>query len=392
MVREAEQNGNAFAAIWHLDRLIAARPDDWFLYARRARAWSLSDQFDKAAADYQQAERLGSREQVLDFQAHYVLDCTRAGRWAEALWYLDRLIAARPDDGSLHEDRAAVYGKLGREADRQAELARVFELGADAGTRHPPGRGAWPRRPLGRGRGPAGTLRPDRSAQPGAGPGLGHRLPEGGRPRRLPRGLRGGPDLPGTGPDGRLERARARRRCWPWAPRAWTITACRSPGSRSGWPPFPRRPPVYRHYFLERIGRAPAPGRPDRRGDHPPQRRNRRREGNRNYPTDWAYLALAHAQRETSPKPAGGSNASALRIRIRRHPSGISRSSPSSGARPSPCSSMPSFRVIRFKVRGRDEPAATGPLDRRYLLNIRLNERIDQRNAINDHGAPVSSV
>ena len=92
-----------------------------------------SDKFDKAAADYQQAERLGSREQVLDFQAHCVIDCTKAGRWAEALWYLDRLIAARPDDGTLHEDRAAVYGKLGREADRQAELARVFELGADEG-------------------------------------------------------------------------------------------------------------------------------------------------------------------------------------------------------------------------------------------------------------------
>jgi tetratricopeptide (TPR) repeat protein len=62
-----------------------------------------------------------------------VVDCTEAGRWAEALWYLDRLIAARPEDGSLHEDRAAVYGKLGREADRQADLARVFELGADQG-------------------------------------------------------------------------------------------------------------------------------------------------------------------------------------------------------------------------------------------------------------------
>ena len=133
MVREAEQNGNAFAAIWHLDRLIAARPDDWFLMRAGPARGPRSDQFDKAAADYQQAERLGSREQVLDFQAHCVLDCTEAGRWAEALWYLDRLIAARPDDGSLHEDRAAVYGKLGREADRQAELARVFELGADEG-------------------------------------------------------------------------------------------------------------------------------------------------------------------------------------------------------------------------------------------------------------------
>jgi WD40 repeat protein/tetratricopeptide (TPR) repeat protein len=133
MVREAEQTGNAFAAIWHLDRLIAARPDDWSLYARRGGAWSLSDRLDRAAVDYQEAERLGKREDVLDFQVHCVFDCTKAGRWTEALWYLDRLIAARPDERLLHEDRAAVYGKLGREADRQAELARVFELEADEG-------------------------------------------------------------------------------------------------------------------------------------------------------------------------------------------------------------------------------------------------------------------
>ena len=133
MIREAEQNGNAFAARWHLDRLIAARPDDWFLYARRARAWSFSDKFDEAAADYRQAERQGKREDVLDFQVHCAIDCTKAGRWSEALWYLDRLIAERPDDGKPHEERAAVYGKLGREADRQAELARVIELGADLG-------------------------------------------------------------------------------------------------------------------------------------------------------------------------------------------------------------------------------------------------------------------
>jgi serine/threonine protein kinase/WD40 repeat protein/tetratricopeptide (TPR) repeat protein len=143
LIREAEQDGNTFAAIWHLDRLIATRPDvgrignpsycDWFLYARRGRACSLSDQLDKAAFDFEKAERLASREQVLDFQTHCALDCTRAERWAAALWYLDRLIAAHPKDWSLHLDRAAVYGKLSRDADRQAEMARVFELGADEG-------------------------------------------------------------------------------------------------------------------------------------------------------------------------------------------------------------------------------------------------------------------
>jgi predicted Zn-dependent protease len=88
---------------------------------------------DKAADDFQKAEQLSSHEQVLDFQMHCVLDCTKAERWAAALWHLDRLIAARPKDWSLHLDRAAAYGKLGREADRQAELTRVFELGADEG-------------------------------------------------------------------------------------------------------------------------------------------------------------------------------------------------------------------------------------------------------------------
>jgi serine/threonine protein kinase/WD40 repeat protein/tetratricopeptide (TPR) repeat protein len=135
-IRDAEQNGNTFAALWHLDRLIAARPDDWYLYARRAKALSFSDKpdrFDKAAADFEQAIRLGAPDQVLDFQAHCVVDCTEAGRWDEALWYIDRLIAAREGDVTMRAERASVYGKLGREADRQAELARVFELGADEG-------------------------------------------------------------------------------------------------------------------------------------------------------------------------------------------------------------------------------------------------------------------
>jgi hypothetical protein len=89
--------------------------------------------FDKAAADYQQAQRLGKRADVLYFQAHRVINCTTAERCAEALRYLDRRTAARPDDGTLHEERAADSGKVGRVGDRQAEFAHVFELGADQG-------------------------------------------------------------------------------------------------------------------------------------------------------------------------------------------------------------------------------------------------------------------
>ncbi len=132
MAREAEQNGSDFAAAWHLDRLIAARPGDWFLRTPRpgptgARPFRpgrgrLPER--RAAQLTRPGPRLpGALRDRLQEEE----------RWAEALWYLDRLITARPDDWSLRADRAAVYGKLGREADRQAELARVFAMGADAG-------------------------------------------------------------------------------------------------------------------------------------------------------------------------------------------------------------------------------------------------------------------
>ena len=85
LIRDAEQNGNAFAAIWHLDRLIADRPDDWLLYARRGRTESSLDEREKAGALYRQAERLGKREDVLDFMTQCVADCTGAERWDEAL-------------------------------------------------------------------------------------------------------------------------------------------------------------------------------------------------------------------------------------------------------------------------------------------------------------------
>ena len=124
LIREAEQNGNAFAARWHLDRLIAARSDDWFLYARRARLMSSSGNFDRAAADYTQAERLGKREDVFDYQAHCVLDCTKAARWAEALWYLDRLIALRPDDGSLRRNARGFTASSGARPTARPSFAR----------------------------------------------------------------------------------------------------------------------------------------------------------------------------------------------------------------------------------------------------------------------------
>jgi WD40 repeat protein/tetratricopeptide (TPR) repeat protein len=293
MVREAEQKGNAFAAIWHLDRLIAARPDDGFLYARRARAWSTSDEYDKAAADYRQAERLGSREQALDFQTHCVVDCTQAQRWTEALWYLDRLIAARPDDATLLEDRAAVYGKLGREADRQAELARVFEIGADAGL-------VLPRaEELGRaGRWPEAARLLARCGR--AGP-VGHELAQAWVIACLQAGDRAGyreacaAFMARQGPDPAV--------VWNELTAA-SLTALGAEGTDDyrlpmGW--FERRlsavpapTPAYRHYFLNALGGLLL------RSGQIDESIARLDEGmaaakEAELPSDWAYMALARA-------------------------------------------------------------------------------------------------
>ena len=130
--REAEEKGQAFAALWHLDRLILARPGDWTLAARRGRVRSSTGAFEKASSDYEQAGRLGPREAVLDWQAHCAVDAVDAGRLVEALWYLDRMVTARPGDWTLVLERSAIHDRLGHLVEKAADRARALELGGDA--------------------------------------------------------------------------------------------------------------------------------------------------------------------------------------------------------------------------------------------------------------------
>jgi len=138
--RDAEQDGNTFAARWHLDRLISARasgenvdsrPDLWLLHARRARACSIAGRLDLADADYSRAEQLGSRSLILDWYRHRVADCEQAAQWQTALWYLGRCLAANPNDWELYVSRARVLGRLGKPEERLADLNRAAGLGAD---------------------------------------------------------------------------------------------------------------------------------------------------------------------------------------------------------------------------------------------------------------------
>ncbi len=128
---EAEATGNAFGLLWHLDRLAQQRPDDWRLEARRGTALAESEDFAAAEAAFALAARKGAGAALADRYSHGTAMASGARRWQLARWYLDRQIAARPNDWLPYADRAEVHGQLGKSAERDADLERAVARGAE---------------------------------------------------------------------------------------------------------------------------------------------------------------------------------------------------------------------------------------------------------------------
>jgi WD40 repeat protein/tetratricopeptide (TPR) repeat protein len=128
---EAERLGDAYAATWHLDRLIAARPDDGTLRLRRAWVAATAGRRGEAAAELDRALALGPRERCLDLLAHRALDAQLDRRHDLALWALDRALAGRPGDWRLLARRSEVHEALGDRAASRADLALALDAGAD---------------------------------------------------------------------------------------------------------------------------------------------------------------------------------------------------------------------------------------------------------------------
>ncbi|MCI0458773.1 MAG: protein kinase [Gemmataceae bacterium] len=108
--RDAEQDGDAFAALWHLDRLLALQPADWLLYARRARVQTSEGRFELAARDYRRAQELGAGDRLRVWYAYRAVECRLRGHGAAAEWYAQRRSAARKGEAadlhkSLENDR-----------------------------------------------------------------------------------------------------------------------------------------------------------------------------------------------------------------------------------------------------------------------------------------------
>jgi len=74
---------------------------------------------------------LAPRDEQLSWYRYRIADCLAGKQWPAALWYLERALVAAPQDWQLYADRARVEGELGRVGDRDADLTRAVEQGAD---------------------------------------------------------------------------------------------------------------------------------------------------------------------------------------------------------------------------------------------------------------------
>jgi eukaryotic-like serine/threonine-protein kinase len=136
LVKEIASGGDDAAALWNLDRLIAREEvharkdaDRWLLHARRAKLHAMAGRFVAADADY--ARSVEGGEALLTWYRHRLAEAYLVGRWPVVLWYLDRLISARPLEWRLYANRWNVRTRLGKEAESDLDQILAVLLGGD---------------------------------------------------------------------------------------------------------------------------------------------------------------------------------------------------------------------------------------------------------------------
>jgi WD40 repeat protein len=144
---DAEQDGDTFAALWHLDHLLTARPDDWLLQARRGRALSAGGRLDQAAGAYARALQHASAEDLASWYAHRAADCEPVAKNPTGQWYAALAKAAESGLVPLARRQAILCLQAGDQADYRSlcasllprlgptpdpRAAGIFTLGPDA--------------------------------------------------------------------------------------------------------------------------------------------------------------------------------------------------------------------------------------------------------------------
>jgi WD40 repeat protein/tetratricopeptide (TPR) repeat protein len=130
---DAEQDGDAFGAEWHLDRLAALRPNDWTIPARLGRVLATAGRREEAAAAYDRSARLArSPRDLADWLRAAAGDEEEAKRYDQGLSNLDRAVKLTPEDWVPYAARAALADRAGHAAQAAADIDAAVRLGAEA--------------------------------------------------------------------------------------------------------------------------------------------------------------------------------------------------------------------------------------------------------------------
>jgi tetratricopeptide (TPR) repeat protein len=130
---DAEQDGDALGAEWHLDRLAALRPKDWTVPARLGRVLGAAGRRDEAAAAYDKAARLArSPRDLADWLRAAAVEDEAAKRYDQGLLNLDRAVQLTPDDWVPYAARAALADLAEQSFRAAADVDAAVRLGAEA--------------------------------------------------------------------------------------------------------------------------------------------------------------------------------------------------------------------------------------------------------------------
>jgi WD40 repeat protein/serine/threonine protein kinase len=116
------------AALWHLDHQLSATPDDWLSLVLRTEANKELDRGDAAATDLAKAFTVGPPEQVLSWYRCFAAERADKEQWQTAFWYLDHLLAARPNSADVYVQRARAYVKRNSWKEAAADYAKAAEV------------------------------------------------------------------------------------------------------------------------------------------------------------------------------------------------------------------------------------------------------------------------
>ena len=128
---DARRIGDDDAHRHHLEQLADLDPGDWLPVAERVASLAEAGRFGAAAAGYARVAKLAQPDDLSSWLWYCGVKDLAAGRSATALWHLDRVALARPDDWRVHAHRADALERMGRRADAAAEQDLATALGAD---------------------------------------------------------------------------------------------------------------------------------------------------------------------------------------------------------------------------------------------------------------------